>query len=64
MTIKGLSLPIVEPEVFDNSMLSTFQRCPRKGFYQYGLQRSPSGTNYPIQFGVGYHKFRETLETL
>ena len=64
MTIKGLSLPIVEPEVFDNSMLSTFQRCPRKGFYQYGLQRSPSGTNYPIQFGVGYHKFRETLESL
>ncbi|KKL58024.1 hypothetical protein LCGC14_2229580, partial [marine sediment metagenome] len=63
MTIK-LSLPITEPLVFDNSTLSTFQRCPRKGFYQYALQRSPSGTNYPIQFGVGYHKFRETLEAL
>ena len=63
MTI-NLSLPISEPVVFDNSTLSTFQRCPRKGFYQYALQRSPSGTNYPIQFGVGYHKFRETLETL
>jgi len=62
--IKGLTIPIVEPEVFDNSMLSTFQRCPRKGFYQYALQRSPVGTNYPIQFGVAYHKFRETLEAL
>lgn len=62
--IKGLSLPIVEPEVFDNSMLSTFQRCPRKGFYQYALQRAPAGINFPIQFGVAYHKFRESLEHL
>ena len=62
--ISGLTLPVVEPSVFDNSMLSTFQRCPRKGFYIYGLQRAAVGVNFPIQFGVAYHKFREVLEEL
>lgn len=60
----GLTLPVREPEVYDSSTLSTLERCPRKGFYQYGLHRAPSGINYPIQFGQAYHKFREWLENL
>lgn len=52
------------PTSFDNSVLSTFQRCPRKAFYQYYLHRATKGKNWPIQFGVAYHKFRETLETI
>ena len=62
--LAGLTLPIYDIEVFDNSILSTFQRCPRKGFYQYGLRRAPLGINYPIQFGVAYHKFQEVIENL
>ena len=61
-TLEGLTLPIREPTVFDYSTLSKFQRCPRQGFYTYGLHRAPSAINYPIQFGVAYHKFREYLE--
>lgn len=61
---EGLSLVPHIPEVWDNSTVSTWTRCPRKGFYEYGLSRSPVGVNYPIQWGVGYHKFREVLESL
>lgn len=50
------------PEAFDNSMLSTFQRCPRKAFYEYYLDRASDGKNWSIQFGVAYHRFREVLE--
>lgn len=57
-------LPVHPPESFDNSMLSTFQRCPRKAFYHYYLNRAPDGINYPIQFGLGYHKYREILERI
>lgn len=61
---EGLALPLRRPEVFDNSTVSTWTRCPRKGFYQYSACRSPVGINFPIQWGVGYHKFREVIESL
>lgn len=57
-----ISLPVVPPRALDSSTLSTFQRCPRKAFYSYWLNRTPVGDNYPIMFGVAYHKFREVLE--
>jgi hypothetical protein len=60
----GSSLPVARPRVFDNSTIASVSRCPRKGYYQYWLNRAPSGTNYAIQFGLGYHKYREILEKL
>lgn len=59
---KGTTLPIQRADVLDISTIGTYQRCPTKGLYQYGFNRSPIGVNYPIQFGVSYHKFREILE--
>lgn len=62
MAIKLDVLTPQPPTAFDNSMLSTFQRCPRRAFYQYYLNRALDAKNYPIQFGVAYHRFREVLE--
>jgi len=59
---KGITLPIHRADVLDNSTVGTYQRCPTKGLYQYGFNRAPIGTNYPIQFGVAFHKFKEILE--
>ena len=58
----SIKLPVLPPRALDSSTLSTFQRCPRKAFYSYWLNRTPVGENYPIMFGVAYHKFREILE--
>lgn len=60
----GITLPLVKPKVYDFSMTNTIIRCGRKGYYQYGLHRASVGTNFAIQYGVGYHKFRETIEQL
>ena len=61
-----IKLPLVPPGVvIDNSELAEYQRCPRRGLYKYGLSRSlysPTSINFPIQFGLAYHKFREELE--
>lgn len=62
MAIQLRTLSPNPPEHFDNSILSTFQRCPRKAFYQYYLDRAHDARNFPIQFGVAYHRFREVLE--
>lgn len=58
----AVTLPIFEPEVFDNSMMETHSRCPRKYFYRYGLRRAPRGENFPIQFGLAYHDYRERIQ--
>lgn len=61
----SISLNVLQPDApgaFDNSILSTFQRCPRKAFYTYYLDRAAKGKSYSIQFGVAYHRFREILE--
>lgn len=55
-------LPVYPREALDTSVLQTHQRCPRKALYQYLLNRTPSGKNWPIGFGLAYHKFREVLE--
>ena len=61
-----IKLPMNPPgDVIDNSELAEYQRCPRRGLYKYGLSRSlysPTSINFPIQFGLAYHKFREELE--
>ncbi len=62
MIIQNLSYPIERAGVSDFSTMSTYQRCGLKGFMQYSINRSPCGVNFPIQFGVAYHKFREILE--
>jgi len=60
-----VSLPMFPPsEVSDNSTNSEYARCPRRGFYRYGLRRSFSGIPYPIQFGLAYHKYREMIEDM
>lgn len=56
------TLPVVPKAVLDTSVLQTHQRCPRKAYYQYWLNRSPSGKNYPIGFGLAYHAYREWME--
>lgn len=59
-----IQLPVVRPRAFDFSIISQVARCPRKAFYQYWLNRSPTGKNYPINFGVAYHTYREMLEKM
>jgi hypothetical protein len=57
-------LPVVPRETLDTSVLQTWQRCPRKAYLQYWLNRSPGGKNYSIGFGIMYHTFREELEKM
>ena len=57
-------LKLHERDVLDFSVLNTHMRCPRMMFYNYVLNRSPQGENFPIGFGVAYHKYREELEKL
>ena len=60
-----VTLPLFPPaEVLDNSTTDEYGKCPRKGFYRYGLRRGFSGKSFPIQFGLAYHKFREVVENL
>lgn len=58
----GKGLPVYQPRVLDHSTIEAHARCPRKAFYSYYLRRGPIGTNYPIGWGVVYHKFRELLD--
>jgi hypothetical protein len=60
--MRGLSLPVMNRNVLDSSILNTFAACPRKAFYQYVLNRAPLGDNYAIGFGVAYHTFRDKIE--
>jgi hypothetical protein len=57
-------LPVIPRATLDTSVLQTWQRCPRKAYLQYWLNRSPGGKNYSIGFGLAYHTFREELEKL
>jgi len=58
-----IKLPMFPPnEVTDDSTNSEYTRCPRRGLYRYGLRRGFEGVNFPIQFGLAYHKFREIIE--
>lgn len=57
-------LPVRQRKSLDNSILESVARCPRLGFYNYYINRSGRGENYPINFGIVYHKFRETLERM
>ena len=57
-----ITLPIYDPKTLDNSTVGTFSDCPRLGLFRYGMRRGFGGKNWPIQFGLGYHKYREVLE--
>lgn len=46
----------------DNSTRQEYKTCLRKGFYRYGMRRGFEGKSWPIQYGLGYHKYRETVE--
>ncbi len=60
-----IKLPMYPPgEVSDNSSNAEVALCPRLWLYSTGLRRGPLGTNFPIQFGLAYHKYRETIEDL
>jgi hypothetical protein len=60
-----VGLPLYPPEaVTDNSTRSEYMRCMRLGFYRYGLRRGFDGKNFPIQYGLAYHKYRELIENL
>ncbi len=60
-----ISLPLYPPdEVLDNSVIQEYTRCPRRGLYKYGMRRGFDGKSYPIQYGLAYHKYRETVENL
>jgi len=48
----------------DNSTISEYGACPRKGFYRYGLRRGFKGKSWPIQFGLAFHKYREEVENM
>lgn len=58
-----ISLPCFPPEaVLDNSTIQEYARCPRRGLYKYGMRRGFTGNNFSIQYGLAYHKYRETVE--
>jgi len=60
-----IKLPMYPPtEVSDNSGNAGYIMCPRYGLYETGLRRAAIGINFPIQFGLGYHKYREAVEDL
>lgn len=59
-----VTLPVYGEEVFDNSQVECHDRCPRLYFYRYVLRRGPVGSNFPIGFGIAYHKYREVIEDL
>ena len=59
-----LTLPVLDRASLDNSILTAVGRCPRLAFYNYRLNRATRSTNYPINFGVAYHRFRQVLELL
>jgi len=60
-----IKLPLFPPdEVSDNSTNAEYARCPRRGFYRYGLRRGFVGVSFPLQFGSAYHKYREVIEDL
>lgn len=48
-------------ESYDNSVIETHARCPRKAFYNYFLNRGHTGVSYPLLFGTAYHKYREVM---
>lgn len=60
----SLSLPVHKRTSLDNSILSSTGRCPRLAYYNYHLCRATRTENYPINFGVAYHEFRDSLEKL
>lgn len=57
-----ISLPVVEREYLDFSILSTMGRCPRLAFYNYVLNRAPRVKSWPIQYGVAFHRYCDALE--
>lgn len=60
-----MTLPVFDRSHLDNSILEQVGRCPRLAMYNYWYCRASRGTqNYPINFGVAYHDFRDTLEKL
>ena len=60
----SLDLPVLDRKSLDNSILSTMGRCPRLAYFNYYLCRAARAENYPINFGVAFHKFMEMLEQL
>lgn len=48
----------------DNSTVTEYARCPRRGLYRYGLRRGFVGQSWAIQYGLAYHKYREVVENL
>lgn len=60
-----IQLPVFPPgDVMDNSTLVEYTRCPRRGLYRYGMRRGFSGKSWTIQYGLAYHKYRETISQL
>lgn len=60
-----IDLPIYPPSpVLDISTLHEYARCPRRGLYKYGMRRGFEGKAWPIQYGLAYHKYRETAELM
>ena len=57
-----VQLPVVYPEAYDNSLISSHGRCPRMSFYKSWLGRAPTWKNYALKWGGAYHLFREALE--
>lgn len=54
-------LPVVPRESYDNSIIETHARCPRKAYYNYFRNRGHEGKNYVLLWGEAYHKFREVM---
>jgi hypothetical protein len=59
---EGLTLPVTRRNVFDNSIIETMARCPRRGFYSYWLNRAVTKKSHPLSWGSAVHKFMEVLE--
>lgn len=60
-----ITLPVFPHDnVMDNSVMQEYLNCPTKGLYRYGMRRGFEGKSWSIQYGLAYHKYRETVEKL
>ena len=65
-----LSLPILRPEAYDNTIVKSHMECPRRALYEYVLNRriglgddkNGISQNPALGWGQIYHRYREKLQ--
>lgn len=48
-------------KLFDNTMISTYRRCPREFYYRHRRHWRPEGIALPLAFGLGWHEAMDVV---